>query len=89
MSVWWPCRLLTEQGTSLTTTAEKEIARDIKEKLCYVAVDFEAEMSNREEEEYELPDGNKVYVGNQVGKTGSVECSGALENNDRGIRAIC
>ncbi|XP_037080610.1 actin-85C-like [Pollicipes pollicipes] len=59
------CRLMTEQGTSLTTTAEKEIARDIKEKLCYVAVDFDAEMGSKESVEYELPDGNKVVVANQ------------------------
>ncbi|XP_043189119.1 actin-1-like [Amphibalanus amphitrite] len=59
------CRLMTEQGTSLTTTAEKEIARDIKEKLCYIAVDFDAEMSNKDSVDYEMPDGNIVTVANQ------------------------
>jgi len=60
--------LLTRQGTALTTSAEKEIARDIKEKLCYVAEDYEQEVekAKTDSEElnktYEMPDGRVITV---------------------------
>ncbi|KAJ1450546.1 actin family [Pelagophyceae sp. CCMP2097] len=64
------CTLLTERGYSFTTTSEREIVRDLKEKLAYVALDYEAELEKAKvspaiEKNYELPDGNIVIVGDE------------------------
>ena len=37
----YPMKNPTDQGYSLTTAAEKEFARDVKEKLCYIASDYD------------------------------------------------
>lgn len=73
-------RLLMERGITLTNAAEREIVRDIKEKLCYVAQDFDKELEAGEQRSkkmrlsqahaenqkpYELPDGQIIALGSE------------------------
>jgi actin beta/gamma 1 len=63
-------RLLRQKGYSLTSSAELEIVRDIKERLCYVALDPEKELQLAEkvsgmEKTYQMPDGNVLTIGTE------------------------
>jgi len=63
-------KILQERGHSFTTSAEREIVRDIKEKLCFISEDYEADLAGAEansdlEKTYELPDGQVITVGTE------------------------
>jgi actin len=63
-------KLLTERGIKLSSSAELEIVRDIKEKLAFVALDYDAALkesynSTTYEKNYEMPDGKVITIGNE------------------------
>ena len=65
---WYLLNMLRDRGHNFVTNAEYELVRDIKEKLCYVALDFEKAMQSADsslsrETTYELPDGDVVTIG--------------------------
>ena len=63
-------KILNEKGHSFKISCERIIVEDIKEKLAFVAQDFDAEMKKAEtlssdgKEKYTLPDGQVITIGN-------------------------
>lgn len=63
-------KILSERGHHLTTSAEREIVKDMKEKLCYVALDYEQELKDcstgtSKDATYEMPDGQIITIGSE------------------------
>ncbi|CAH1793052.1 unnamed protein product [Owenia fusiformis] len=62
-------KLLNTRGYSFETPAELAICEDIKQKLCYVALDVEEQMKKKVElleSTYMLPDGKSITIGNEL-----------------------
>jgi len=63
-------RIMAERGYNFEGSAGLEIVRDVKEKLCFVAQDFEAELLSADtsaemEQTYEVCDGSTITLGNE------------------------
>ncbi len=63
-------KILSERGFNFTSSSEREIVRDIKEKLTYVSLDYDREIkesskSSACEVKYEMPDGKEIIIGTE------------------------
>eukprot|EP01083_Nonionella_stella_P085264 236355_1 len=59
-------KLLCNNGYSFTTKEDMQTVQDIKERLCYVAKDYDAEWNAmHDSKQYELPDGTMISVGKE------------------------
>ncbi|KAJ5080504.1 actin [Anaeramoeba ignava] len=79
-------KLLEERGYSFTTSNEIEMAREIKEKLCYCSINYEEEIKQNQnqfnlEKEYELKNGDIISVSEERIKC----CEGLFQPRLMGI----
>ena len=69
---------------------EKEIAREIKEKTCYVTLDFEEELKSFKPFDYILPDGNHIIIKDQrIRSTEALFNPSIIGKNGNGISQTC
>ena len=86
--------LCAEKGYNFSTSAELEIVKDIKEKLAFVAIDFEAAMkkattSKEFDKQYTLPDGNIVTIDTQRFRCAELLFNPALKGKEyKGIHKL-
>jgi actin-related protein len=73
--------LLRRNGVSLTTSAEREIVREMKERVCEVEQRLRqdvAQVSSSPNVTYRLPDGNVLSIGSERSRAAEVLFSPAL-----------
>ncbi|KAK6170053.1 hypothetical protein SNE40_018539 [Patella caerulea] len=58
--------LLLGKGTRLFSAGDRDIVKDIKEKLCYAASDYDQELKAGKKETYQMPDGTKLNLGEEL-----------------------
>ncbi|EWS71403.1 actin (macronuclear) [Tetrahymena thermophila SB210] len=63
-------KLMYEVGLNFQSSVEREVIRDIKEKYCYVALDYEAELkayqnNSSKHKQYQFPDGKMITIQDQ------------------------
>jgi actin len=66
----WLIQILSERGLPFETTAERELVRDIKEKLCYVAPEYNQEYYDHfyqtySKKLYGFPSGDTLTIGTE------------------------
>lgn len=68
-------KIMSERGYSFTTTVERDIVRDIKEKFAFVAHNFVAETQKDPsliQQGYELPDGQVISIDSELFRVAEV-----------------
>ena len=77
-------KILVDTGKRFTTVKEKELAKIIKEKVCYVALDLGEELKSVEPFDYELPDGTHLIIKDQ-----RIRCPEMLFFSENNIAQKC
>ena len=86
-------KILIENDYSFPKNEERKIVTEVKEKLGYVAVDFDDEMksantSNGIEKSYELPDGKVITLRNPLFRCAEALFKPGLIGENRGVHQI-
>jgi actin beta/gamma 1 len=74
---YWIQKLLNQRGCAFTTASGRQVVRDIKEKLAYVALDFDEDLrkaatTNDCNASYRLLDGSEIIIGNERFRCGEL-----------------